>query len=537
MRVLDHSVPSENGGFLAAPPVAEWLGMLAEQVEREAGWQGEIAGVPLPAMRDRARADVLALARDYSAGVLGVDAPASPSSGPICVTGHQPTFFHPGIWIKNLLTDDLARSAGGVGLNVIVDSDSAAGMCVNYPLRDAAGDLKVGSACPLGADEARPFESLAAPPAAGWDGWQDVVASGLASLEADEVIQAFESWRAASAATGDASSGPGSSVGDVMARARRRYESALGTSYLEVPVSRLADTDAFLLFLLDLCGRAPRFREDYNTALGAYRKMREIRNPANPFSDLALDGDFIEMPFWLIAPDGQRESLWVARRGGELTVMCGSCDVVHLPLGRPEDALRKMRAEGVAARPKALTLTMFLRLLVADFFLHGVGGGKYDAITDDVIASTYGLTPPSYAVASMTFLLEVGAVPPPKERIAELEQRLAALKHNPDRLLMERPEMDGEACELIRRKRELVGAIALPGAPKKELGAKIRDVNDLLQAHVEPLAAEAQRELADLRERTVQAEVSLYREYAYCLFEPGHVRRLLDEAVAAQGEA
>ena len=38
-----------------------------------------------------------------------------------------------------------------------------------------------------------------------------------------------------------------------------------------------------------------------------------------------------------------------------------------------------------ALRPRALTLTLFARLCVADFFIHGIGGGKYDEVTDRII--------------------------------------------------------------------------------------------------------------------------------------------------------
>jgi hypothetical protein len=49
-----------------------------------------------------------------------------------------------------------------------------------------------------------------------------------------------------------------------------------------------------------------------------------------------------------------------------------------------------------------LTLTTFLRLFVADQFVHGIGGGRYDQVADRFIASQFGIAPPGFAVTTGT---------------------------------------------------------------------------------------------------------------------------------------
>src|SRR5689334_21153410 len=44
--------------------------------------------------------------------------------------------------------------------------------------------------------------------------------------------------------------------------------------------------------------------------------------------------------------------------------------------------------------PRALTLTTFFRLLLADQFVHGIGGARYDRVTDRLIARFLGIEPP-----------------------------------------------------------------------------------------------------------------------------------------------
>ena len=52
--------------------------------------------------------------------------------------------------------------------------------------------------------------------------------------------------------------------------------------------------------------------------------------------------------------------------------------------------------------PRALTLTTFLRMLVADNFVHGIGGGRYDQVSDDIIRNYFKLDPPAFSVTTAT---------------------------------------------------------------------------------------------------------------------------------------
>jgi hypothetical protein len=52
--------------------------------------------------------------------------------------------------------------------------------------------------------------------------------------------------------------------------------------------------------------------------------------------------------------------------------------------------------------PRALTLTMFVRLLLADQFVHGIGGGRYDQVTDQIIATHFKIDPPAFSVTTAT---------------------------------------------------------------------------------------------------------------------------------------
>ena len=53
----------------------------------------------------------------------------------------------------------------------------------------------------------------------------------------------------------------------------------------------------------------------------------------------------------------------------------------------------------------ALVTTLFARLVLSDLFIHGIGGAKYDQLTDELIRSFFGLAPPDYLVISATLHL------------------------------------------------------------------------------------------------------------------------------------
>jgi hypothetical protein len=527
MRLVDYEVPAGDGELLADPAPASWPALGREVAALSAGWSATLCGTPLRDIRRRARAEAMTLAAEYTRE-LGLD-PGGPydPDGLIAVTGHQPVLAHPGVWAKNLLIDDLASSKGWRGINLVVDNDAVGAVCANVPHRDAAGTLGVDHCCLVRDAQDVPYESLPAPSPGSFEQWVGDVSERLATAGIPGASEAFEAW------SGHALEGLAQAVsmGDFMTRARRAYEGVLGTTYLELPVSRLAGGDGFLGFALDLCGRAGELRVAYNAALAEYRALREIRSPANPLPDLDIDGDMVEMPFWIVTDDGRREALWVGRRGATLVLNCGSCTAIEVDSRDIVPAVAALREKGVAIRPKALTLTLFVRLFIADLFLHGIGGGKYDVLTDELMRAAYGIGAPPYAVASMTVHLPLGRTSSGASDQAALGQDLIALKHNPDKALEEAGELDAETAGLVARKRELVRAIAEEGADKKSLGAEIRRLNEELQAHVAPLIEETQVALEASKARAREAEIARYRDWAYCFFAPSDVRSALDAAL------
>ncbi|MEL7237962.1 MAG: hypothetical protein AAGK78_03800, partial [Planctomycetota bacterium] len=89
------------------------------------------------------------------------------------------------------------------------------------------------------------------------------------------------------------------------------------------------------------------------------------------------------------------------------------------------DALAK---SGYRIAPRALTLTMYLRLVACDLFVHGIGGGHYDQVLDRILRSYFKLEPPTFAVASAT-LFHPDAVDHERVDLSRLKQEKHHIVH------------------------------------------------------------------------------------------------------------
>ena len=121
------------------------------------------------------------------------------------------------------------------------------------------------------------------------------------------------------------------------------------------------------------------------------------------------------------------------------------------------EALRALPSQGIRLRTRALTTTLFSRLCLADLFVHGIGGAKYDEMTDRIISRFFGLPAPTFAAISATLHLPLAT--PYEENADELlrlQRQLRDSRFNSDRLL--EPERDAVADRLLAEKRELIAA-------------------------------------------------------------------------------
>jgi len=521
--------PREDRTALAEPPLEEAGRPIERNVQQAAEQDYDFQGRGLLELRGEARAALLDDARAWTGSYRDAARPAA-GQGPLLLAGHQPELFHPGVWIKNFALDWLARRHGGVAVNLLIDSDTAKRTWVTVPAGSVAEPVRrrvafdePGSRIPYEEREVLDAETFSS---AGRRARE-----AMAPLVPDAMIGEY--WALADArrrATGK--------LGAALAQSRHQLEGRWGLETLEVPQSRICQSEPFCWFLAHLLARLPRLWEVHNEAVGTYRRVHRIRSAAHPVPDLHADDRWLEAPFWVWhAGDPRRRPLFARQRADEIVLSDGESWELPLPLTAEGEAARAVgrlldaARQGVRIRSRALITTLWARLVLGDLFIHGIGGAKYDQLTDVLVERFFGLSPPQFLVLSATLHLPI-----PRERVRaheerEIRQELRQLTYHPEKFI------DGaarnalhEAGRLIREKQRWIETAQTPENARTRCRS-IRRVNEALQ----PYVAEKRRELVSRRAeagRALRAEKVLgSREYAFCLHPEKTFRRFLDEVL------
>ncbi len=476
------------------------IGRIIEDVELNRSLlndsSAEIGGYRLGELRRSVRRELLGRAGEYTRG-LGFEAGEIPEAGPLIVTGHQCQFNHAGIFIKYALLDYLAGRTGGVALNIVVDSDLPKNIDFRVPVEKADGAAvrlwRMG-----GVDGSVPMEFQAVP---GEEFWAAVEkeAGGLRPIvDSGKVREVLGEARECSARAGN--------LAEMFTLLNHRLAGRLGLRWLELPVSRLCDSEGFGVFAADMAGRAAEAVRCYNGALAEYRGRNGISGRSRPMPDLRVAGDRFELPFWKVGRGKRREGVFADDMDGSL-------------------------------RPRAVGLTAFLRLFLADYFIHGIGGARYDEVTDSFVSEFYGVRAPRFGCVSAT-LYPAGGEGLDAARLAEQLRQLERMRrdvvYNPQRYLG--TGNSGGAAELTARREAAVrkNEQLKAGGSAEERRAvfeEIREVNRQLKEIVANAGREIDEKIERLKCRTKLEEIWRDREYYFGLFGNDVLRTLVDKIV------
>lgn len=513
------ALPAGHGELLTRPDFDRWPALARANHDAAAAWDFEVGGVPVGDLRSAARREDLAAAEAFCER-LGIEhAPAGDPDGLLVVTGHQPEIYHTGVWVKDFLLQAVARETGATALDVVVDTDGFDAVEITAPCM-TPDVQRCREYLALGTPESA-YVLAAVPSDDELATFQAAGEQMLSSLPAPAVVRHFSAF-----AQGLRDVAPRTrTLAELVTTARRRYERTAGTDYLELPASEFGSTFAHVVASLAL--DAERFSAAYNQELTEYRAITKTRSAAQPFPDLAAQDGTFELPFWYLSGH-RRTALWARplADGGARLEADGEPIAILPPDARAAGEIVAGLPDGFIG-PKAVALTLYLRVFVADLFIHGVGGGRYDRVTDGLIRRYFGVEAPPFAVASLTMYLPLGAHVVTDDEIAEAKDRVNRLEHNPDALLGE-VDFDSErereqALALAAEKRELVAAIAAPDADKKTLGARIRVVNADLSALLAPVRDAFTAELASLEAQRAATGILTDRTYPFCFWSPSEI--------------
>lgn len=312
---------------------------------------------------------------------------------PIVMSGHQPTIWHAGILAKALAAEAVADAARADSVWLVADQDPEHAAELRHPylgadavwssatihLRGDIGSLPHDiAACSLPAQ--RPPDSSPRLP----DGTLESVRAGVA-----RVLQALTRHADAPDAAHQAALAARDLLTDLMRPPRMIFASAL------------ASTSLFRSMVDQMAREPDRVVLAYNRAVA--------QRPHAGIAPLKLDDlqDVYELPLWGIEPGQARRRIYAHDMG---------------------------EVDPRSLAPRALLMTGILRWAACDLFVHGIGGGQYDPITEQWLGEWLGARLAPAVVASADVRLPIQTRTAGIHELARAQWRLHRARHDPGML-------------------------------------------------------------------------------------------------------
>lgn len=542
----DPSAPRSNGARILEPPAKRVGELLTENraiIDRS---DYDVQGIRLADLASQARQQLVEAAlaytrqyRDVPDPTVSAAANGDRETSAILLAGHQPEIFHPGVWLKNFVLHQLAQRHNAVAINLVIDSDTIKSSSLRVPY----GTLERPRVAAVLFDKPSaeiPFQARTVQDPAFFASFADRMAGRMESLLPNPMVREF--WPLAVDCARRTQN-----LGQSLSQARHQWEGRWGTTTLEIPQSFVCGLPAFRQLTAHLIAHLPRLWEIYNSALVEYRRLHRVRSHAHPAPDLSSEGAWLEAPFWIwTAENPRRRRVFVLSKGDDLVLsdMQGLEVSLRLsPESETETAVAQLAAlcdRGIRLGSRALLTTMAARVLLGDLFIHGIGGAKYDRLTDAMIQRFFCLSPPAFLVVSGTLHLPIERPSPTVDDLHTVRSRLRELEFHPEAFLdsqavpeqaqaavpgVVEPNGSGPAYWTLEKHR-WIGAHVEPQDARRRCRA-IREANLQLQPYVSDRRAElvARRESlgAQLRAEAILSS----REYGFCLYPEETLRDFL----------
>jgi len=306
---------------------------------------------------------------------------------------------------------------------------------------------------------------------------------------------------------------------------------------LYLPVSQLCKSATFERFVMSIVMNADRFVRTYNRAV-ATQPDHGNTNKGQRVRTLEFDERTgrAELPFWLLAANGERMRPYaVQRTSGRVQIWAGNSKLGSLNSstldGRKAQLTNILSRPRCRLRPKAVPLTLFVRLFLADWFVHGVGGARYEHITDHIIADFYGIKGLSFGIVTANINL---GLPDESCSSAEsarhLRHKLRYLKFNPEKFVPGALREKEPAKSIIAEKLRLIKDAKhrpLPAQLRRSAWRSISEVNDKLLSLIGSQCAHLKKRLAAAEGLERSKQIADQREYFFGLFCESRLRQIV----------
>jgi hypothetical protein len=343
---------------------------------------------------------------------LGLDN-SKTSSNPLVVSGHQVEFFHPGILSKEILGSQAALQLGGSYISIILDHDPH-DLVFSSPQIEVHDHMeRIRKVSYLLNAKSQSKDSIS-----NKKSWVDFLRQIPGNLEKhfdsntmkqiDENISFLIE-----------NSGNHLEISDYITASRLYSLKNLNLTVYPLKVSEMVNLEGWKEYCDLVNDNLERFIEAHNSSLDEYRKLHHIKNHAQPVPNLAPH----ESPFWVIT-NGKRVK------------------------ARHDDIKKE------TLYPRAITLSIFMRLFMSDIFIHGKGGARYDQVTNSIIRKFFNVTPSAFLVktASLQIPVKLGSLLAKYKSVKNIDDWLVRYRF----FLFHPDKIEGADPELVKHRNQLI---------------------------------------------------------------------------------
>ncbi|HEY3245424.1 MAG TPA: hypothetical protein VGM03_18945, partial [Phycisphaerae bacterium] len=167
----------------------------------------------------------------------------------------------------------------------------------------------------------------------------------------------------------------------------------------------------------------------------------------------------------------------------------------------------------------------------ADLFVHGIGGAKYDVITDGLMRRYYGFEPPEIACVSATLRLDLPVPAVDEGDLRRAQYQLRDLRWNPQRHLHgDGPLRDwvGQRQQAVDEAERLRTSAADQHERRRAVFNRIREINTRMLALCPGELQAAQDTVDEIQAACRTAALARDREFFFALFAPDALHLLVE---------
>ncbi|MBN1898021.1 MAG: hypothetical protein JW827_04525 [Spirochaetes bacterium] len=420
----------------------------------------------------------------------------------IIATGHQPLFYYPGIIFKNYYTHKIAGMAKGIPVNFIVDTDEA---IVQIVIPGKNENIFFKKLMELKNPDKKAYFHFKPS--------QEEVKHFFIRIEKE--IKGLDDTRTNKAFRDYFKSflelfSNNHDFVETISFLRRQWEKSLQFPVLDIRISRLSDSIAFAQFIWELVKDIDRFTEIYNDAVQKVKK-----NEYQAVKYLTRENNTFELPFWYIGKS--REEVFLKKEIDQLLIFTPLENLLTLSM-KENDNVSIQKLKRIKLVPKAVTLTLILRLFFADLFIHGTGGQFYDRVTDEILMRFYHLNTLPFAMATGNIYLPLFEAMMTREKeYREKKDFLKELKYHPEKYLTE-----DKSKKYISERKALARLLSCQSDPvqRKSIHDKLTRLGEQATQSLKDRITDTKKEISRAENIIKFKDVFAERKYPYFLF-PG----------------